>query len=308
MTTRRFQRSTPTRQRPTSKVRGTAFVFLILAWLSLGVGDWKLGVGGWELGIGGWNLAVVTGQTPIPPLTETVNDFAHVIDEASRAEMDKRIRALREATGDALVVATVPTYQPYGTIEEYGVKMFENGGRGIGDKGKDNGLLIVVAVNDRKVKIEVGYDLEGIIPDGFAGQTIREAITPDFRRGEYGAGLLAGVTRLINRIGEQRGVAIPNVPAAQPTVERRERTRFPWVLIFWIIVMLAMSRRRRRRRRYWGAGPWSNWSGGAGPFGGGGFGGGGFGGFGGGGGGFGGGGFGGFGGGRSGGGGASGSW
>jgi uncharacterized protein len=247
-------------------------------------------------------------QPPPPPLTDTVNDFAHVIDDSNRAELDRRIRALKQATGDVLIVATVPTFQPYGTIEEYAVKMFENGGRGIGDKGKDNGALIVVAVNDRKVKIEVGYDLEGIIPDGFAGETIRAAIVPAFQRGEYGGGLLAAATRLINRIGEQRGVTIPDVPterAASP----RAPSRFPWTLVFWIIVILIMSSRgRRRRRRYWGAGPWSNWTGGAGPFGGGGFGGGGFGGFGGGGGGFGGGGFGGFGGGRSGGGGASGGW
>ena len=59
--------------------------------------------------------------------------------------------------------------------------MFENGGRGIGDKGKDNGLLLLVAVDDRKVKFEIGYDLEGIIPDGYAGETIREAIAPAFR-------------------------------------------------------------------------------------------------------------------------------
>ena len=246
---------------------------------------------------------------PAPPaLAQPVNDFAGVIDGDSRETLDARIRALREATGDTIIVATVPTFQPYGSIEDYSVKMFENGGKGIGDKGKDNGLLILVAVNDRKVKIEVGYDLEGIIPDGFAGQTIREAITPAFRRGAYGEGLVEGTTRLINRIGEQRRVTIPNVPTAQPTVEPRARgTRFPWILVVWIIIMIVASRKRRRRRRYWGSGPWSNWTGGAGGFGGGGFGGS-SGGFGGGGGGFGGGGFGGFGGGRSGGGGASGSW
>ena len=253
-------------------------------------------------------FAVVSAQPAPPALTDTVNDFAEVIDASSRAELDKRIRALREATGDTLIVATVKTFQPYGSIEEYAVKMFENGGRGIGDKGKDNGLLLLVAVDDRKVKFEIGYDLEGIVPDGYAGETIREAITPAFRRGAYGEGLLAATTRLINRIGQQRGVTIPDVP-----VERAPRsgggTKIPWVLIFWIIVMLAASSRgnRRKRRRYWNSGPWSNWTGGPGSFGGGGFGSSG-GSFGGGGGGFGGGGFGGFGGGRSGGGGASGSW
>jgi uncharacterized protein len=248
-------------------------------------------------------------QGPPPALADTVNDFAHVIDEASRAELDRRIRALREATGDVLVVATVPTFQPYATVDELAVKMFENAGRGIGDKGKDNGLLLLVAVQDRKVKIEVGYDLEGIIPDGFAGQTIREAIVPAFRQERYGAGLLDASTRIIGRIAEQRGVAIPDVPSA-PEPRARTPTRVPWTLLFWIVVMLALASRgrRRRRRRYWGGGPWSHWTGGVGPFGGGGFGGGSFGGFGGGGGGGGGGGFGGFGGGRSGGGGASGSW
>jgi uncharacterized protein len=252
---------------------------------------------------------VARAQPPTPALTDTVNDLAHIIDSASRAELDKRIRALKAATGDTLIVATVPTFQPYESIDEYAVKMFENGGRGIGDKGKDNGLLIVVAQQDRKVKIEVGYDLEGIIPDGFAGQTIREAITPAFRAERYGRGLLDATTRLINRIGEQRGVAIPDVPATAAPRRTTSGNRFPWQMLLWVVFLILIARGgRRRRRRYWGGGPWSNWTGGVGPFGGGGFGGGGFGGFGGGGGGSGGGGFGGFGGGRSGGGGASGGW
>ena len=261
-----------------------------------------------------WHVAwtgVAAAQPPPPVLTDTVNDFAHIIDDSSRAELDRRIRALKQATGDVIVVATVPTFQPFGSIEEYAVKMFENGGRGIGDRGKDNGLLILVAQQDRKVKIEVGYDLEGIIPDGFAGQTIREAITPAFRAGRYGPGLLDATTRLINRIGEQRNVTIPDVPVARAAQPVGSANRFPWGFLLWILFILVISLlgRRRRRRRYWGGGSWSNWNGGVGGFGGGGFAGGGFGGgFGGGGGGFGGGGFGGFGGGRSGGGGASGGW
>ena len=288
--------STPKRQLPTPK-KSTQ----VRATVSLGVGVWVLGV---------VFSGVLAAQPPPPALTAPVNDFANVIDAASSEELDRRIRALKEATGDVLVVATVKTFQPYGSIEEYAVKAFENGGRGIGEKGKDNGMLLLVAVDDRKVKIEMGYDLEGIIPDGYAGQTIREAIAPAFRRGAYGEGLLAAATRLINRIGESRGVAIPNVPVEPVSAAPRAASKFPWTLIFWIIVMLVVSSRgnRRRRRRYWGNGPWSNWTGGVGPFGGGGIGGGGFGGFGGGGGGFGGGGFGGFGGGRSGGGGSSGSW
>jgi uncharacterized protein len=247
-------------------------------------------------------------QPPTPILTAPVNDLANVIDADSEREMDRRIRSLQAASGDVVVVATVPSYKPYGDIEEYAVKMFENGGRGIGQKGKDNGLLIVVAVEDRRIKIEVGYDLEQFITDGYAGETIRDVITPQFRSGNYSAGLLAGTTRIINRIAEQRGVTLQDVPRDAPA-RRSTGGGFPWwILIIWILILILNSRRRRRRRT-WGGGPWSGWNSGIGPFGGGGGFGGGFGGFGGGGfGGGGGGGFGGFGGGRSGGGGASGGW
>jgi uncharacterized protein len=248
-------------------------------------------------------------QPAPPPLTDTVNDFAHIVDGSSRGELDRRIRALRQASGDTIIVATVPTFKPYGSIDEYAVKMFENGGRGVGDKDKHNGLLIVVAVQDRALRLEVGYGLEDIVPDGFAGE-VRDIIRPYFRQGQYGPGLLAGTTTLIQRIADKRGVSVPDVPAAErPQASRgSRRSGFPFGLLFWIVlaIIVVINNNRPGRRRYWG-GPWSGWTGG---FGGGGFGGGGFGGggFGGGGGGGGGGGFGGFGGGSSGGGGASGSW
>jgi uncharacterized protein len=241
----------------------------------------------------------------LPVLTAPVNDFANVIDEASEREMDRRIRRLQAATGDTVVVATVRTFQPYADIDELAVKMFENGGRGIGERGKDNGALILVAVDDRRARIEAGYDLEQFVTDGFAGETIRVAMGPRFAAGDYGGGLLAGLTRVINRVAERRGVTLEDVPRNTPPQGRD--AEFPIGLIF-LLIILAMSfigrmgggRRRRRRGGPWiVGGPWSGWNSGVGPFGGGGFGGG----FGGGGGGFGG-----FGGGRSGGGGASGSW
>jgi uncharacterized protein len=264
------------------------------------------------------SAALAAAQDPLPPvLTKPVNDVANVIDDASEREIERRILTLQTKTGDVVIVATVPTFQPYADIREYAVKMFENHGKGIGDRSKDNGVLIVVAVEDRKVGIEVGYGLEADITDGFAGQTIREVILPAFRQGRYGEGLLAGTTRIVNRIAETRGVTledVPRTPAATPDDSARERSpagNVSGLIFFGLLILLILMSRRRRRRRWgpWGRGPWSGWNSGVGPFGGGfggssgGFGGG-FGGFGGGGGG----GFGGFGGGRSGGGGASGGW
>jgi uncharacterized protein len=256
--------------------------------------------------------ARVAAQPPPPVLTAPVNDFAGILDPQSKREIERRIRALQAATGDTVIVATVKTYKPdYADIREYSVRMFENSGRGVGERGKDNGLLLVVAVDDRQVGIEVGYGLEGMITDGFSGQTIREVIRPAFRNGDYGGGLLAGTTRLINRIADARGVNLDDVPR-QPVSRPAVPEGIPWgTIIFFLVIVLLMSqmgRGSRRRRRRWGTGTWSNWDSGVGPFGGtrGGFNGG-FGGFGGSGGGFGGG-FGGFGGGRSGGGGAAGGW
>jgi uncharacterized protein len=250
----------------------------------------------------GWILAlhaVAAGTQTVPRLTGPVNDFANVIDTASEAQLDALIRKLQHATGDVMVVAAVDTFQPFADLQSYAVEMFENGGLGIGQKGKDNGVLIVLAVDDRQVRIETGYGLEEFITDGFAGETSRSMV-PFFRDGEYGRGLLAGATRVARRIAEGRNVGLDLAPAPQPQTRRRSGSGgFPvgvWVILLIIFLNVMKGGRRRRRR----------WMSGVGPFGGG-FGGGYYGGGWSGGGGFGGG-FGGFGGGRSGGGGGGASW
>jgi uncharacterized protein len=244
---------------------------------------------------------VARGQAPLPELTNPVNDFAGIVDGGSAAALDDLSRQLLAATGDAIVVATVPTIEPYADIREYAVKLFENRGRGIGARGKDNGLLVVVALKERKVWIEVGYGLEEFITDGFAGETTRDYMVPAFRQGNYGAGLTSGVSRLAGRIAQGRGVQLGNLPAPEAPAAIALSVEMLTIIIVVFLVLASMIRSKSRRRRYWGRGPWSGWNSGAGSFGGGfggtGFGGGGFGG-----------GFGGFGGGRSGGGGGGGSW
>jgi uncharacterized protein len=248
------------------------------------------------------SLAALSAQTSdLPELTEPVNDFAHVIDASNRAEIDRMIRTLKTATGDVVVVATVPTIAPYGDVREYIEKLFENYGRGIGDKGKDNGLLILFALRERRVQVEVGYTLEQWITDGFSGETSREYMVPSFRDGRYGDGLRIGTERIIGRIAQGRNVTLDGVRA--PAGESSDWNGFPIILLIFIVLLL-LSRiggGPRRGLRSWGGGGWSGWSSGVGPFGGGWSGGGG------GGGGFGGG-FGGFGGGRSGGGGGGAGW
>jgi uncharacterized protein len=234
----------------------------------------------------------------IPRLTAPVNDFAGVIDATSKAELDQLIRRLQGATGDVMVVATVKTFQPFADLQSYAVEMFENGGQGIGTRGKDNGVLIVLAIDDRQVRIETGYGLEGFITDGFAGETSRSMV-PFFREAEYGRGLVAGATRVAQRIAEGRNVDLSLAPPPQASSRRREGRRgFQpgfWIILFIIFLNLMRGGSRRRRRWISGVGPFGGGFGGArrgGWSGGGGFGGG----------------FGGFGGGRSGGGGGGAGW
>jgi uncharacterized protein len=247
--------------------------------------------------------APADSRVAIPELREPVTDLAGVIDGASRAELDRLSRALQQATGDAIVVLTVPTYKPtFGDIREFANEAFENHGRGIGDREKDNGLLMVLAVNDREVYTEVGYGLEGAITDGVAGSTAREVMLPHFRGGNYGAGLLAGARQFAARIAEERGVTLEGLPA--PSSAPVEADGGQWKIFLLILAFIVLSQifggrgRRRGRRVHWGGGTWSGWGTGY-TWGGGGFGGGGW---------SGGGGFGGFGGGGSGGGGGGASW
>jgi uncharacterized protein len=255
-------------------------------------------------------IACAAAAQELPQLTAPVNDFADVIDPESERAIESVIRSLQRATGDVIVVATVGTYAPFGDISDFALKLFENRGRGIGQRGKDNGLLVVVAVRERRVRIEVGYDLEQFVTDGFAGQTSRQDMAPHFRQGRYGVGLLAGVSRLTSRIAEGRNVSLEGVPQPRRDTAPIGSSGVTLLIgLFMAIVLLrviggmfsaaAFGTTRRRYHRRWGGSPWSGWHSGVGPFGGGGFGrgGGGFGG-----------GFGGFGGGRSGGGGGGASW
>jgi uncharacterized protein len=248
--------------------------------------------------------------TDLPVLTQPVNDLANVIDPSSAAAMDQMIRSLQAATGDAVVVASVKTFAPFGSIEEYAVKLFERAG--IGAKGKDNGVLILVAVDDRRARIEVGYGLEGFLTDGVSGDVIRTAMLPAFRRGAYGEGLLDATTQIVGRIARERNVTLSNLPEPRPErrVSKKQNGSIGSIILFVIVVLFLLSRSGGRGGRGGRGGGTSGLLGfilgqmlansgrRGGGWNGGGFGGGGFGG----------GGFGGFGGGRSGGGGASGGW
>lgn len=243
-----------------------------------------------------------------------VLDQAGIIPDAQEAALDVRLREYNQRTGRALTVATVSSLDG-DTIEMYAVRLFE--AWGIGGKETDQGLLLLVAPTERKVRIEVGYGLHGILPDVLSGRIIRNDITPKFKAGDYPGGIEAGIAAVMTQLdrtpADAKAVA-EAAAAAEAAGARNSRDGGGGSVFFWImliVVFMMLFGRGRRGRAYrrggvdpgivlWGASEIARHmmdgrDGGGGGFGGGGFGGGG-------------GGFGGFGGGGSGGGGASGGW
>ena len=259
-------------------------------------------------------VAPASAQT-FPPLTGRIVDQAHLLSPAQVQDLTAKSQGLETQTGRQFVVATVNSLEGY-PIEDYGYRL----GRawGIGQKGKDNGVILLVAPNEHKVRIEVGYGATTFITDAMSGLIIRDAILPHFKQNppDYGGGIEAGSDAIIKQMSLPPEEAQKNVAAAEQAQQQRQHSGGnPLPVVFWLLVVgfvvLSRLRRsfgRRYRTRTGGISPWvmlwgldalsrgsrggGSWGGGGGGWSGGG---GGFGGFSGGGGSFGGGG-------------ASGSW
>jgi uncharacterized protein len=142
----------------------------------------------------------------LPEPVGFVNDFAGVIDPSHAQRIEEVARALQERTGAQVAVVTVQSTAPYGSVEQYAVELATRWG--VGEAEKDNGVLILVAMEERRVRLEVGYGLEGAIPDGRAGEIIDRAILPHLRSGEYGPGLLKGVQAVAGIVAQEYGITL----------------------------------------------------------------------------------------------------
>ena len=240
--------------------------------------------------------AVCPGQSPELAPTGFINDFAGVLSPSAKRALETFSTELKQKTGAEVAVAIVPSLGDE-TIETYTNLLAEQWG--VGDE-EDRGVLILLAIQDRQLRVEVGYGLEPIIPDGRAGE-IRDRMTPLLRAGNYDAAVTVAVAQVGRIVAQDAGVSLTGQVQAPRRGRGRQRTGW-WPLM--LVFLLLMLPRRRRYGGWHGGGITTAWMlGSMGGFGGG-LGGGGFRG----GGGFSSGGFGGFGGGSFGGGGASGSW
>jgi uncharacterized protein len=224
-------------------------------------------------------------EPKFPALTGIVVDAAGVLDAGSKAQLEAKLADYAARSQHQLVVATVPSLEGY-DVRDYGNRLFRVWA--LGDKQRNDGALLLVAPNERKVSIEVGYGLEGDLTDALSRIIIENAIVPRFKAGDYSGGVSAGVDDIIKAVGG----------GGKEIVERANNQSAPSfedllpLIIFLVIVFFILSRSARGRRVVFLPMPGGGWSGGGHSGGGGWSGGGGFSG----------------GGGSSGGGGASGSW
>jgi len=219
----------------------------------------------------------------IPQPVGWVNDFANVIDKGNADKISSLIEEVEQKTSTEIAVVTIDSIASYDE-KEYTRLLFDNWKPG--KKGKDNGVLVFLAVKERRWRIETGYGVEGILPDGLCGEIGRNYMVPYFKAGNYGEGLYQGIRAIANIIARDTHVTLDrlgNFEGISPGNQSSSITPngLATVIIFIVIVLfIVISNLGAYRNRYYGGGYYGgSWGGG---FGGGG---GGFGGFGGGGGG-----------------------
>jgi uncharacterized protein len=153
-----------------------------------------------------------------------VNDFANIIDDTQQAQIENQLSAYEKETSNEITIVTIQNLGD-DTIENYAVKLFEDWK--IGKANNDNGLLFLIAVDDKQMRIEVGYGLEPYIVDAEAARVINNIVKPEFQNGDYTIGISKGVNAIIEAIGET------DYGASQ-----KSSVDFPWEIVFWIFFLI----------------------------------------------------------------------
>lgn len=168
-------------------------------------------------------------QAPVPEFTSWVTDTTNTISAPDKAQLTKKLAALDSEKGAQIAVLMIPTTQNE-SIESYATRAFAQWQ--LGRKDVDDGILLIVAKDDRRLRIEVGYGLEGAVPDVLAGRIIREQITPHFRTGQFSAGVVAGVDSLIALV---QGEPLP--PPAVGATSGSQADSPPWFMLLALAFM-----------------------------------------------------------------------
>jgi uncharacterized protein len=168
-------------------------------------------------------------EVPVPKLSARVTDLTGTLTASERSTLEEKLAAFERAKGSQVAVLLVPTTQPE-TIEQYGIRVAE--AWKIGRERVDDGVILIVAKNDRELRIEVGYGLEGAVPDAIANRIIDEIIVPRFRADDFAGGIASGVDQLIRVI---EGEPLP------PPPQRPRGLTGPSVEHIWMILFVPLA-------------------------------------------------------------------
>lgn len=181
-----------------------------------------------------WCLGFWCAQTAaleVPPLKGRVNDYAQLLDGRQRAQLEFALERYEEETSNQLVVLTIASLQGE-DLEGFSIRVAESWK--IGRKGKDNGVILVIAVKERRIRIEVGYGLEAALTDVEASRIIRNVIAPALRRGDYFGGIASGIDAIIKATkGEFKGTPKPESAPLDP---------LHGLLLLFLVALILFSR------------------------------------------------------------------
>jgi uncharacterized protein len=169
-----------------------------------------------------------------------VSDFANVLDATSRTQLERYSETVEKSTGVQMAVVTIPTIGET-PIADFANELFHQWG--VGEKKKDEGVMLLLAIRERKSRIEVGYGLEPILPDGFAGSVLRE-MRPSLQEGNYGQALIAGTAEIGERIAEAKNVTLDRTLPRRDAPRRTDGGGFSigWLLLIALILFLVTRR------------------------------------------------------------------
>ncbi len=179
--------------------------------------------------------------------TGFVSDFAHIFNSEQQASLEKKLVQFKQQTGTEIAVVTVDSLKG-DTIDNFAVKLFS--AWGIGQKGRDNGILLLIAVNNRKMRIEVGYGLEGALTDIQSHQIITNVLRPAFQGGQY----YQGVDLALNQIMAATQGEYKPVKKQAPTSNRWRYNNIGWLLFSGFYLLLALKRYLAKSRSWWQGG------------------------------------------------------
>lgn len=180
----------------------------------------------------------------VPPLNGPVNDYAHIFTASETKELNAYLYSIDRQSDLQIAVLTIPSLEGE-SLEDYSIRVAEKWQ--IGQKGKDSGVILIIAAQDRKLRIEVGYGLEDRITDAQSSRIIRSVIAPQFKRQEYGKGVLLGIKSLV-------GLALQDESLINEAVKesgRQDDGSIPLPLIIFLIIIFLLGSRFMPGGLFW---------------------------------------------------------